>query len=289
MRTVKAPTRPATAASTYNGPVSHLVELLAKARVRQQANPANDKLQAAKTPQETQDPAASIDRNELAAELEDLFVAMAIASDDDTKVWNELSAETLDHKTLAAGFQKMSRAKDPLSQNLCVGEYRAALQRKFTLHWSSKARRESGDAPPSVDLLEWDRLSHEEQSRIRAMCGDLEAYHRGFVRRQRPLKNALNAVLLQLAELFLHYTGQNARGTLDLPAADDGHFIAFCHAALAPLSGRGGAFAFSEVTVEALSRRWGRLKKAGRKPTLLRFDALARRVSLKRKKRHKAK
>jgi hypothetical protein len=125
-----------------------------RVRSRQLANSTKDEPRAAATPQETQDPATPIDCIELAAELEDLFGTMGIAGDDDTKMWNEVSTETLDHKTLAAAFQKMSRATDPLSRDLCVGEYRAALQRKLPLHWSSKARQEGRNAPPSLERAE---------------------------------------------------------------------------------------------------------------------------------------
>ena|SRR5215211_8328169 len=187
----------------------------------------------------------------------------------------------------------MSRATNPLAEDLCVGEWRRALERKIALHWSRKARRQRRNALPSLDLLGWDRLCKEEQSQIRAMCRDLEAYHRSFVQRERPTKDVLNTALQELADKFVRYRDGDHTADYDdyepmgLPHSERSHFIQFCHLVLAPLSRPGGAFDPSEVTPEALSERWVRLKKAQNKPKLLRFDAAARRVSNKRKKSQK--
>jgi hypothetical protein len=176
MRKVKAPTQPEQEAGSDDETLRGLVTILKTARVRQRHQRASEEQTTAGFSQEAGQPVdeVPIEGAALADDLGELFAAMGIASDasEDAKLWREFSAETSNHKTLAAGFQKMSRAKDPLSRDLCIGEYRAALQRKLTLHWSSKARRDGRNAPPSLDLLEWDRLSREERSHIRVMCGE---------------------------------------------------------------------------------------------------------------------
>jgi hypothetical protein len=54
---------------------------------------------------------------------------------------------------------------------------------------------------------------------------------------------------------------------LFLASAERSLFIQFCHVALRPLSGRDAPFAISEVSVQALSRRWTRfLAKARKNP-----------------------
>jgi hypothetical protein len=274
-----------------------LVGIIEKARVRQRRKRAREERITFGTPEAVGKPARAlpIDGAALASELADLFAAMGIATvgAEDTKLWREVATETSNHKTLADGFQRMSRAKDPLSKDLCVGEYRLALKGKVALHWSGKARRPGRNAPPSLDLLKWEELSNEEKSQISAMCRDLEAYHRSFVRQARPTKNDLNTALLELAERFARYRDEDQTADHDdyapmgLPHSEDSHFIQFCCAALAAYSGKGGAFDPSQVTSKALSERWVRLKRAYRKPKLLRFDVSSRRVSNKRKKPQK--
>jgi hypothetical protein len=230
-------------------------------------DPMNAVLEAARRKQLRQGNPRSIEMSiasaDVARDLADLFAAMGLVVKNpvEAEIWKKQKNEAVDHKGLAVGFQRMGRASNPLADEVCFGEFRKALQRKWAAHRSGRSRRKGANAPPSLDLLQWDRLSPEERSHIRILCGELEAYHRGFVRRSRPRKNALDTLLTQLAELFVRDAEQD-RATLALEAAEESHFIQFCHLALAPLSGKGRPFDLSEVSKPALSQRWVRLVKA---------------------------
>jgi hypothetical protein len=210
-------------------------------------------------PRSIEMPLASAD---VARDLADLFAAMGLVVENpvEAEIWTKQKNEAVDHKGLAVGFQRMGRASNPLADEVCFGEFRTALQRKWAVHVSGRKRRERANASPSLELLAWDRLSSEEKSHIRTLCGELEAYHRGFVRASRPRKSVLDTLLTELAEIFVRYTEQD-RHALSLESAATCHFIQFCHLALAPLSGQGRPFAIFEVSNETLATRWRDLVK----------------------------
>jgi hypothetical protein len=127
-----------------------------------------------------------------------------------------------------------------------------------------RAGEARANAPPSLNLLDWHRLSPEERTTIHTMLAELEAYHRGFLQAKRPRKHHLNTLVLQLAEFFIRFSEQKERSALSLEAAEASHFIQFCHLVLAPLNGKGKPFDPSEVTPEALSERWRRVIETSR-------------------------
>ena len=211
-------------------------------------------------------PAPAADREEvssLATELSDLFWAMDLLDDDTSEraLWLQLSTETIPHADLADGFMRMARASNPLSPDVCSGVIAEVFQRKLQT-WARSRRR--GAKNPLALHLNWDQLTQDERSTIRRLAGDLAVYHRGFVKPHRPRKDRLDTLLWELADLFARHAGWR-ENLLFLASAERSLFIQFCHVALRPLSGRGAPFAISEVSVQALSRRWNRLLEKARK------------------------
>jgi hypothetical protein len=214
-------------------------------------------------------PAVSEDVTSLLTELSDLFWAMGLL-DDGTRertLWLQLSRERTPHDDLAKGFERMARAKNPLSPEVCFGDIAKILQRKLAVHWARKVQTQATKNPIALAYLDWDQLTSDERSGVRRMAGDLAAYHHSFVRRHRPRKDHLDALLWQLADLFARHAGWR-EDVLFLGSAERSLFIQFCHLALKPLSGRGAPFAISEVSVQALSERWRRLVGQARKRPL---------------------
>jgi hypothetical protein len=198
---------------------------------------------------------------ELSDELLDLFWATGLLDDGSSEraIWLQLSRETTPHADLANGLTKMARASNPLSQEVCSGEIAKRFQRKLAIHWARKARAQGGRNSLKVDHPNWHQLTRQEQFEIRRMAGDLAHYHRGLVPPRRPRKNALDTLLWELADMFARYSGRND-SILTLPSAERSLFIQFCHLALRPRSEGDVALDKSEVSVQALSERWRRLK-----------------------------
>jgi hypothetical protein len=200
----------------------------------------------------------------LASELLDLFWAAGLRDDGSSErgLWLQLSKESIQHADLANGFTRVSRASNPLSSEVCSGDIAKGLERKLAAHWARKA---STGQKKSIKLahLDWEQLTRQEQFEIRRMAGDLALYHQGFVTRHRPRKNGLDTLLWELADLFARHSGWR-HSVLLLPSAERSLFIQFSHRALKSLSGRDAPFAISEVSVQALSRRWHRLVEHAR-------------------------
>jgi len=212
--------------------------------------------------------AAPEDVTSLATELSDLFWTMDLLDDGSSEraLWRQLSRETTPHADLARGFDRMARARNPLSPEVCSGDIANALQRKLAVHWARKAQTQAAKNPLALDYLDWDRLTRDERSGIRRIARDLAAYHRGFVTRHRPRKDRLDTLLWELADLFARHAGWR-ENVLFLGNAERSLFVQFCHLALKPLSGRGAPFAMSEMSVQALSKRWRRLvEQAWKRP-----------------------
>jgi hypothetical protein len=79
-------------------------------------------------PSTIETPIASAD---LARDLGDLFAAMGFILEDpmEAEIWAEQKGKPVDHKGLAAGFQRRGRASNPLADEMWFGEFRKALQR----------------------------------------------------------------------------------------------------------------------------------------------------------------
>jgi hypothetical protein len=240
-----------TADATMGIDADELVRLCARAKSRGQVPPA-----PAADPEEV---------SSLATELSNLFWAMDLLDDDTSEraVWLQRSTETIPHADLADGFMRMARAANPLSPHVCSGVIAEVFQRKLQTYRSRSARRLVGKKKPLAPHLKWHQLTHDERSNIRRLASDLAVYHRGFVRPHRPRKDRLDTLLWQLADLYARYAGWR-ENLLFLASAERSLFIQFCHVALRPLSGRDATFAISEVSVQALSRRWNRLLQKAR-------------------------
>jgi hypothetical protein len=160
-------------------------------------------------------------------------------------------------------FLAVAASDNPLKEAVRHRDVWAGLKRMVRIRWPRK-HREGRTSAESLRDLDWDQLDAPEQEQIREMARHLAGYHRSHVRRGRPSKGDLDALMGGLADNFVSATGSN-RGRVDVPYNEDSRFIQFATAALSPLSGKGLPFAIWEVTPDALSRRRERVVGPARK------------------------
>jgi hypothetical protein len=197
------------------------------------------------------DPSAAIE------EFSSLAPIVGQPSSEAESYWDFLEYEEPSNKDIAERLREAEAANDPLV--LLTGEFgflRGALNASMRRRWSSASARNAGH-PKSLARISWTELGEESRDDVRRAILALAQYHDRFVSGLgRPVKDRINQLLLQLAEIFARHTGFQG-SYMELPASPNSRFIRFAEAVL-----EASQFDKSERTAKALARRWHRLRKA---------------------------
>jgi len=164
----------------------------------------------------------------------------------------------------AEEFRKIASAEIPLDPSVCSARSLVLLEAKAREIWAYRLASSPLNRPHHLIRAAWDELPEWQQDSVREIAQSLEAVFRYQIDQGAPRKASQNALLVELADLFLSATGQQV-DRLELPHAPTSRFIQFVHEIARPY------FAETEVSLKALSHRWLRWKKHNRsRPVRLR-------------------
>jgi hypothetical protein len=202
-----------------------------------------------------------VDREMAQEALLEVIQAVGLASDgtQESQIWHEFSIQETDfHKTGRDGFRELAEADDPFELARRDQNLADLLNRSTALRHLTRQRQETSNSQAPIWRSFWGTLSAQEQSTVRKSLKASACYHATQIRRGRVQKTEFDTALLELADLFLTWTGQTiARHRV--PYAVESQFIQFAVAALEPVG------QYFEVSAFALSRRWERIVKEARK------------------------
>ncbi len=202
-----------------------------------------------------------IDREEVAQSLLEIIYAIGLATDgtEQSRLWQEFSSQDEpSHKTERDGLLRLARAEDPFALARRNSRLSSLLTSSVGLHRVGGRWRKAGYSLSSLRKTDWSSLSAADQAEFRKMLEDAAGYSGHFVRRGRVQKTRLDTALLDLADLYLSWTGQTM-ARHQVPYAIESRFIQFAVAALEPVG------QYFEVSKSALSGRWERIVLDARK------------------------
>jgi len=201
-------------------------------------------------------PHVGINSKELKRDIEDLLSAVGTANDGSQQAldFEKAAEEEPSHAELVEQFHKIASSDDPLDPRICYGLALAELNAAARRKWTSRRYNRLINRPHMLLGVASDFLTATERADVRQFAIDLAAYHQAQVKRQRPNKGDQDALLDGLADIFLRHAG-SLKHPYELPHSVRSHFILFCCAVLRP------HFQLTEVSPQALSHRWERLKK----------------------------
>ncbi len=201
-----------------------------------------------------------IDREEVAQPLLEIIYAIGLATDgtEQSRLWQEFSSHEPSHKTVRDGFLRLARAEDPFALAQRDGRLSSLLSRGVGVRRIAGRWQKPGYSQASIRNADWTSLSAADQAEFRKMLEDSASYYARFVKRGREQNSKLDTALLDLADLYLSWTGQTV-ARHHVPYAAKSRFIQFAAAALEPV---GRDF---EVSRSALSGRWERIVLDARK------------------------
>jgi hypothetical protein len=195
-----------------------------------------------------------IDREEVAQSLLEIIYAIGLATDgtEQSRLWREFSSHEPSHKTVREGFLRLARAEDPFALAQRDRRLSSLLSRGVGVRRIAGRWRKPGYSQASIRNADWMSLSAADQAEFRKMLEDSASYYARFVKRGREQKSKLDTALLDLADLYLSWTGQTV-ARHHVPYAAESRFIQFAVAALEPVGW------YFEVSDAALSGRWERI------------------------------
>lgn len=164
----------------------------------------------------------------------------------------------------AEEFSRIASAENPLDPSVCSARSLVLLEVKAREIWAYRLASSPLNRPYHLIRAAWDELPEWQQVSVRQIAQSLEVAFRCQIDQGAPPKGTQNALLVELADLFLSATSQQV-DRLELPHAPNSRFIQFVHEIARPF------FAETEVSLKALSHRWLRWKKHNRsRPVRLR-------------------
>ena len=179
----------------------------------------------------------------------------AHVSDDEYSVaFREASDSLPTPRARADEFRRIATAEDPLDPAVCSVRSLIHMEDQARKIWAHRLALQPLNRPYHLIRVAWDELPEWQQDSVREIAQSLEATFRCQIVQGTPPKGTQNALLVELADLFLSATGQQL-DRLDLPHAPNSRFIQFVHEIAKPF------FAETEVSPKALSNRWLRWKK----------------------------
>ena len=201
-----------------------------------------------------------IDREEVAQSLLEIIYAIGLATDgtEQSRLWQEFSSHEPSHKTVRDSFLRLAKAEDPFALARRDRRLSSLLSRGVGVRRIAGRWRKPGYSQASIRQADWMSLSAADQAEFRKMLEDSASYYARFVKRGRERKTKLDTALLDLAGLYLVWTGEVIAQHL-VPYDAKSRFIQFAAAALEP-AGR-----HFEASRSALSGRWERIVLRERK------------------------
>ncbi len=201
-----------------------------------------------------------IDSEAVEQSLLEIIHAIGLASDgtEGSRLWQEFSSQEPSHRTERDGLLRLAGADDPFTLARRDSRLSSLLRSSVGLHHAGGRWRKAGHSLSSLQKADWSSLSAAEQTGFREALEDAAGYSGHFVRRGRVQKTRLDTALLDLADLYLSWTGQTV-ARHHVPYAIESRFIQFAVAALEPVGW------YFEVSNAALSRRWERIVLDARK------------------------
>jgi len=195
-----------------------------------------------------------LDPDDAVVEIEDLINnCIGHISTIEGKHWKEFTSDRPNYKQNAKIYLEAAETLNPLSALANHRLLRTKLRSRLRTLWAGQKYRENA-YPPELEHNNWDELPDEVQSSIRSELKLLATREQAKIRRGRPPKNDLDALVEGLADIFASQTGHSLH--IDkLPHAVESRFISFASSVLA------GRITYSESTEVALARRWARFKK----------------------------
>jgi len=154
----------------------------------------------------------------------------------------------------AEEFRRIAVAENPLSPEVCSSSALVRLNAKASERWAARLQSEPLNRPYPLIQVNWDELPDWQKQSLREIAKTLEAEYQDRITQGAPQKGGQNALLIDLADIFLSATGQQI-DRLELPHAPNSLFIQFVHEIAKPF------FPATEISPKALSNRWRRWKR----------------------------
>ena len=202
-----------------------------------------------------------IESKEVEQSLLEAIHAIRLASEgtEESGLWQEFTAEgEPSHKADRDGFLQLATAEDPFELARRDRRFPDLLSRSSGLRRFSRRRRNTSNSQAPIWQAYWSDFLAEEQAEIRKSLEASARYHASLIRRGPKQKTKLDTALLELADLYLGWTGQTI-ARHHVPYSAESRFIQFAVAALEPVG------QYFEVSRSALSRRWERIVLQDRK------------------------
>ena len=195
-----------------------------------------------------------IDSEEVEQSLLEIIYAIGLASDgtEESRLWQEFSSQEPSPKTERDDLLQLAEAEDPFALVRRDRTLSLLLRNSVGLHRAGGRWRKAGYSLSSLRKTDWNSLSTAEQTEFRKMLDDAAGYQARLVRRGPVQKTRLDTALLDLADLYLSWTGE-VIARHQVPYSKESRFIQFAVAALEPVG------QYFEVTNSALSGRWARI------------------------------
>lgn len=187
-------------------------------------------------------------------DLDDLFNScIGDNSTSEGKFWKEFSTDRTNYKQNTKIYLEAEKSLNPLAALASHRILRTKLRSRLRTIWSGQRYRKDG-FPLELEHNNWNDLSDDVQNSIRSELKLLATREQTKIRRGRPQKSDLDALVDGLADIFASQTGHDLHIN-KLPHAVESRFIQFASSVLA------GRITYSECTEVALARRWTRIKK----------------------------
>jgi hypothetical protein len=199
----------------------------------------------------------------LVGEILNVIYAVGIAHDgsEARQIWHELGRAEPSPAEAANLLERLSKLDNPFAAPEFNGDFRLRLSRSFQAYLEPKF---VGTPEAFIQSLNWADLSETQQAHFRDLAAVWAAQIRRGIPRGRPPKEQIDTLIRELASIFVDVTGHKGH-LLETAYAVKSRFIQFAHLVLSELAGQGKPLAISEVTEDAISRRWERIVLAGRK------------------------
>lgn len=206
-------------------------------------------------------------RKKLLRELDRRIFALlgaigANVSDDEHSVaLREASDAIPSPRQRAEEFRRIARADNPLDPAVCSPDALVRMEALARERWAEILEHVPHNRAYNLIHVDWDMLPRWQQGNVRKIARDLAAKYQSQVGQGAPQKTDQNALLVDLADIFLSVTGQQI-DRLELPHEPDSRFIKFVRAVAEEF------FPDTETSPRALSNRWLRWKEhSNSKPT----------------------
>lgn len=179
---------------------------------------------------------------------------------EEQRLWAEfLSADKTKASDSVRALKRLLKAQNPLAKGECREGLKPSLNAKLAKRFEQRRRQGMSATRPNLACDNWKDLSDAERDEVFKAIEELLVYYKQQLSRGRPSKDKLDTALWSVLGIWAEQTGsQDAidEAPYEVPHKENSRFIQFASIAMQPC-GDG-----TETTQIALSRRWGRMKKA---------------------------